>query len=150
MSPMVYCFDFCRAPKRAPPSGPSFWEKKPRWLPLQPKHVWYHFVDVLLVEESDSDFYFTIWHHDHPVLRTNIIFQHNRWSLNRSTWYRFVSRRIVYHIVSMICGQNLSLWGKSSSLTLWHLVTHTIGSHIFYKIVSSEYRLMEPSQTSQI
>ena len=38
----------------------------------------YHFLDVVLVIESDSDLYFTIWHHDHPVLRTKVICQHNR------------------------------------------------------------------------
>ena len=30
------------------------------------------------------------------------------------------------------------------------IVTHTIGSHLFYRIVSSESRLMEPCRTSQM
>ena len=51
-----------------------------------------HCLAVVLVVESESDLYFTIWHHDHPVLRTKVIFQHNRLSLNCSTGYRFVSR----------------------------------------------------------
>ena len=28
MCPMAHCFDFCRAPRRAPPSGPPFLKKK--------------------------------------------------------------------------------------------------------------------------
>ena len=30
------------------------------------------------------------------------------------------------------------------------IVTHTIGSHLFYRIISSESRLMEPCRTSQM
>ena len=72
MSPMVYCFDFFRAPRRAPPSGPPFWRRRKKMAATSAQTCMITLFRCSFGRRSDSDIYFTIWNHDHPVLRTKV------------------------------------------------------------------------------
>ena len=77
MSPVAYCFEF-KAPKVAPTNGLPFLKKHNMAATLVQSCMIPTLLDDFCVKESDSDLILMIWYQDHPVLRTEVIFQRDR------------------------------------------------------------------------
>ena len=88
MSLISYCFEFCRAPTLAPTSGLSLKKMAPT-LAKSNKIGAYHFLYIVWVGESDSDFILTIWHKSHPHSGVKVIFQKPVHLFNNIILYRF-------------------------------------------------------------